>query len=204
MTFEILCTPVNSAASLIFQQCLAEVDPDNRLLNSAMNEVGGYFLEKVETSPLSNDLWNNVLEQTNNVKSKTQNKEEHDPLLSQLPATLRSHLRNKEIKWKSFKDVKVASILPKENNEKLELIHVMPGAKIPQHTHEGNESFLVLHGSYSDEYGNYKQGSVQVRSDDHNHTPIGHAQTGCIGLAYTHGKIKFSGKFGKLLNLIAN
>ena len=125
-------------------------------------------------------------------------------MLSQLPVTLRSHLKNKEIKWKSFKDVKVASILPKENNEKLELIHVMPGAKIPQHTHEGNESFLVLHGSYSDEYGNYKQGSVQVRSDDHNHTPIGHAQTGCIGLAYTHGKIKFSGKFGKLLNLIAN
>ena len=125
-------------------------------------------------------------------------------MLSQLPATLRSHLRNKEIKWKSFKDVKVASIIPKENDEKLELIHVMPGAKIPQHTHEGNESFLVLHGSYSDEYGNYKQGSVQVRSDDHDHTPVGHAKTGCIGLAYTHGKIKFSGKFGKLLNLIAN
>ena len=97
-----------------------------------------------------------------------------------------------------------ASETPKENNEKLELIHVMPGAKIPQHTHEGNESFLVLHGSYSDEYGSYNQGSVQVRSDDHDHTPVGHAQTGCIGLAYTHGKIKFSGKFGKLLNLIAN
>ena len=69
---------------------------------------------------------------------------------------------------------------------------------------EINESFLVLHGSYSDEYGNYKQGSVQVRSDDHNHTPVGDSKTGCIGLAYTHGKIKFSGKFGKLLNLIAN
>ena len=33
---------------------------------------------------------------------------------------------------------------------------------------------------------------------------LGDAKTGCIGLAYTHGKIKFSGKFGKLLNLIAN
>ena len=204
MTFEILSTPVNSPASLIFQQCLAEVDPENRSLNYAMNEVGGYFLEKVETSPLSKGLWDKVLEQTDKEKLVTQNNEVHDPLLSQLPVTLRSHLKNKEIKWKSFKDVKVASLLPKENNEKLELIHVMPGAKIPQHTHEGNESFLVLHGSYSDEYGNYKQGSVQVRSDDHNHTPIGNAQTGCIGLAYTHGKIKFSGKFGKLLNLIAN
>ena len=204
MTFEILSTPVNSPASLIFQQCLAEVVPENRLMNSAINEVGGYFLNKIEVSPLSKDLWDKVLTQTKNEKLITQITEDYDPLLNQLPATLKSHFRNNGIKWKSFKDVKIASILPKENDEKLELIHVMPGAKIPQHTHEGNESFLVLHGSYSDEYGNYKQGSVQVRSDDHDHTPVGNAQTGCIGLAYTHGKIKFSGKFGKLLNLFAN
>ena len=204
MTYEILSTPVNSPASLLFKQCLAEIDPDNRLLNSAMNEVGGYFLNKTEETSLSNNLWDRVLDQTKNVKSPSKISDEYDPLLSQLPITLRSHLKNNEVKWKSFKDVKVASLLPKENNEKLELIHVMPGAKIPQHTHEGNESFLVLHGSYSDEYGSYKQGSVQVRSDDHDHTPVGHAQTGCIGLAYTHGKIKFSGKFGKLLNIIAN
>ena len=204
MTYEILSTPVNSPASLLFKQCLAEIDPENKLLNSAMNEVGGYFLNKTDETPLSNNLWDRVLDQTKNVKSPSKISYEYDPLLSQLPITLRSHLKNNEVKWKSFKDVKVASLLPKENNEKLELIHVMPGAKIPQHTHEGNESFLVLHGSYSDEYGSYKQGSVQVRSDDHDHTPVGHAQTGCIGLAYTHGKIKFSGKFGKLLNIIAN
>ena len=204
MTFEILSTPVNSPASLIFQQCLAEVVPENRLMNSAINEVGGYFLNKTEISPLSKDLWDKVLTQTKNEKLITQITEDHDPLLNQLPATLKSHFRNNGIKWKSFKDVKIASILPKDNDEKLELIHVMPGAKIPQHTHEGNESFLVLHGSYSDEYGKYEQGSVQVRSDDHDHTPVGNAQTGCIGLAYTHGKIKFSGKFGKLLNLFAN
>ena len=204
MTYEILSTPVNSPASLLFKQCLAEIDPENKLLNSAMNEVGGYFLNRTEETPVSNNLWDRVLDQTKNVKSPSKVSDEYDPLLSQLPITLRSHLKNNEVKWKSFKDVKVASLLPKENNEKLELIHVMPGAKIPQHTHEGNESFLVLHGSYSDEYGSYKQGSVQVRSDDHDHTPVGHAQTGCIGLAYTHGKIKFSGKFGKLLNLIAN
>ena len=204
MTYEILSTPVNSPASLLFKQCLAEIDPENKLLNSAMNEVGGYFLNRTEETPVSNNLWDRVLDQTKNVKSPSKVSDEYDPLLSQLPITLRSHLKNNEVKWKSFKDVKVASLLPKENNEKLELIHVMPGAKIPQHTHEGNESFLVLHGSYSDEYGSYKQGSVQVRSDDHDHTPVGHAQTGCIGLAYTHGKIKFSGTSGKLLNLIAN
>jgi len=203
MTFEILTNPATSPASLLFQQCLVEIVPENRLTNNAKDEIGGYFLERIKATPVSNDLWIKVLNSTSG-KEKTKRKISHDPFLSQLPVTLQVHLKNKDIKWKSFKDVKIASILPKEKNEKLELIHVMPGAKIPQHTHEGNESFLVLHGSYSDEYGNYKAGTVQVRSDDHHHTPVGHAQTGCVGLAYTHGKIKFSGTFGKLLNLIAN
>mgnify|MGYP001366652414 FL=1 len=203
MTFEILTNPATSPASLLFQQCLAEIVPENRMTNIAKDEIGGYFLERSEQTPVSKDLWMKVLNGTTG-KAKLNRKVSHDPFLSQLPVALQLHLKDKKINWKSFKDVKIASILPKEKNEKLELIHVMPGAKIPQHTHEGNESFLVLHGSYSDEYGNYKAGTVQVRSDDHHHTPVGHSQTGCVGLAYTHGKIKFSGTFGKLLNLIAN
>ncbi|MDA9659312.1 cupin domain-containing protein [Alphaproteobacteria bacterium] len=203
MTFEILTNPANSPASLLFQRCLVEIVPENRLIQRAKDEVSGYFLERIETTDVSDDLWMKVINR-NESKKKSNFVLDHDPFLSQLPRALQAHLVNKKINWKSFNDVKIASILPKEKNEKLELIHVMPGAKIPQHTHEGNESFLVLHGSYSDEYGSYKQGTVQVRSDDHNHTPIGNTQTGCIGLAYTHGKIKFSGKFGKLLNLVAN
>ena len=203
MTFEILTNPTNSQASLLFQQCLAEIVPENKLIQRAKDEVSGYFLERIETTNVSDDLWMKVIN-SNESKKKSHFVLDADPFLSQLPRTLQAHLVNKKIDWKSFKDVKIASVIPKEKNEKLELIHVMPGAKIPQHTHEGNESFLVLHGSYSDEYGSYKQGTVQVRSDDHNHTPVGDSRTGCIGLAYTHGKIKFSGKFGKLLNLVAN
>ena len=205
MTFEILTTPANSPASLLFQQCLVEIVPENKLTNMAKEEVAGYFLERIEPTSVSEDLWMKVLNDSQ-MENQSRINTSTDPFLSQLPQSLQLSLADKKITWKSFKDVKIASILPKDKdkNEKLELIHVMPGAKIPQHTHEGNESFLVLHGSYSDEYGSYKQGTVQVRSDDHHHTPIGHAQTGCVGLAYTHGKIKFSGKFGKLLNLIAN
>ena len=203
MTFEILTTPANSPASLLFQQCLIEIVPENKITNMAKNEVAGYFLDKIDPTPVTNDLWMKVLNNSQSKKKLVINFN-NDPFLNQLPKSLQAHLIKKKIKWKSFKDVKIASMLPKDKNEKLELIHVMPGAKIPQHTHEGNESFLVLHGSYSDEYGSYNQGTVQVRSDNHHHTPVGHAKTGCIGLAYTHGKIKFSGKFGKLLNLIAN
>ena len=60
MTFEILSTPVNSPASLIFQQCLAEVDPENRSLTSAMNEVvvGAHegWIEGTTDSPAYKEL----------------------------------------------------------------------------------------------------------------------------------------------------
>ena len=46
------------------------------------------FLNKAETSPLSNELWNKVLNQTKNETSAPQIDEEHDPLLIQLPFTL--------------------------------------------------------------------------------------------------------------------
>ena len=180
MTFEILTTPANSPASLLFQQCLIEIVPENKMTNMAKNEVAGYFLDKIDPTPVTNDLWMKVLNNSQSKKKLVINFN-NDPFLNQLPKSLQAHLIKKKIKWKSFKDVKIASMLPKDKNEKLELIHVMPGAKIPQHTHEGNESFLVLHGSYSDEYGIYNQGTVQVRSDNHHHTPVGHAKTGCIG-----------------------
>ena len=146
MTFDILTNPSNSPAGLLFQQCLAEVVPENRLIQRAKDEVSGYFLDRIETTAVSDDLWMKVIN-GNSIKKKTNFTYDHEPFLSQLPKTLQAHLANKKLNWKSFKDVKIASVLPKEKNEKLELINVMPGAKIPQHTHEGNESFLVLHGS---------------------------------------------------------
>ena len=127
-----------------------------------------------------------------------------DPFYNNLPLVLQEFLSNKKVKWKNFSDVKIAKLTPSSETDKLELIHVMPGGSIPQHTHEGIENFLVLHGSYSDEYGTYTEGSLQTRDEDHDHKPIGHPLTGCIGLAYTDGKIKFSGKFSKILNFFAN
>ena len=48
MTFEIVTTPANTPASLLFQQCLVEIVPDNKVMNMAKEEVAGYFLNKIE------------------------------------------------------------------------------------------------------------------------------------------------------------
>ena len=64
MTFEILTNPATSPASLLFQQCLVEIVPENRLTNRAKDEIGGYFLERTKPATLSEDLWMKVLNST--------------------------------------------------------------------------------------------------------------------------------------------
>ena len=61
MTFEIVTTPANTPASLLFQQCLVEIVPDNKIMNMAKEEVAGYFLDKIEPTTVSEDLWMKVL-----------------------------------------------------------------------------------------------------------------------------------------------
>tara|TARA_B110000208_G_scaffold63854_1_gene82817 strand:- start:2866 stop:3462 length:597 start_codon:yes stop_codon:yes gene_type:complete len=195
--------PSVTAARLLFQQCVAASSQEGNSLEFIRNEISGYLLEKVEPVKLNQNVWKKTLDSISSSK-KVRKEMIPDPFYNNLPLVLQEFLSNKKVKWKNFSDVKIANLTPSYETDKLELIHVMPGGSIPQHTHEGIENFLVLHGSYSDEYGTYTEGSVQTRDEDHDHKPIGHPLTGCIGLAYTDGKIKFSGKFSKILNFFTN
>jgi len=195
--------PSVTAARLLFQQCVAASSQEGSSLEFIKNEISGYLLEKVEPVKLHQNVWKKTLDSISSSK-KVRKEMILDPFYNNLPLVLQEFLSNKKVKWKNFSDVKIAKLTPSSETDKLELIHVMPGGSIPQHTHEGIENFLVLHGSYSDEYGTYTEGSLQTRDEEHDHKPIGHPLTGCIGLAYTDGKIKFSGKFSKILNFFTN
>ena len=199
----LMTQPSVTAARLLFQQCVAASSQEGSSLEFIRNEISGYLLEKVEPVKLHQNVWKKTLDSIYSSK-KVRKEMILDPFYNNLPLVLQEFLSNKKVKWKNFSDVKIAKLTPSSETDKLELIHVMPGGSIPQHTHEGIENFLVLHGSYSDEYGTYTEGSLQTRDEDHDHKPIGHPLTGCIGLAYTDGKIKFSGKFSKILNFFTN
>ena len=199
----LMTQPSVTAARLLFQQCVAASSQEGNSLEFIRNEISGYLLEKVEPVKLNQNVWKKTLDSISSSR-KVRKEITPDPFYNNLPLVLQEFLSNKKVKWKNFSDVKIAKLTPSSETDKLELIHVMPGGSIPQHTHEGIENFLVLHGSYSDEYGTYTEGSLQTRDEDHDHKPIGHPLTGCIGLAYTDGKIKFSGKFSKILNFFTN
>ncbi len=196
---ELMTQPSTTPAHLLFLQCFAASSKEGKTQDFIRNEITGHLLDVIEPMNLTKEAWQKTLDRISLSKNID---EDHvsDPFLTNLPSVLQKFISKKKLNWKKFSDVKVSTISSSSDSDKLELIYVKPGGTIPQHTHEGKENFLVLHGSYSDEYGSYMEGTMQTRDESHDHKPIGNPITGCIGLAYTNGKIKFSGKFSKVLN----
>jgi len=90
--------------------------------------------------------------------------------------------------------------LSKKENAKL--IKMDPSAKVPLHSHSGKEYILVLDGSFSDEYGTYLKGDLQVNDSQIKHTPVACKNKGCICLTITEDDLIFYGPMAPILNII--
>ena len=81
----------------------------------------------------------------------------------------------------------------------VELLKFEPNAKIPKHTHEGEEFTLVLEGDFSDSNGCYREGEFIVQDQSNEHQPVA-GSTGCVCLAITNAPLKFTGTLGPIIN----
>ena len=105
------------------------------------------------------------------------------------------------LKWKSiykgFREFK----LPFKDNDTLKLIQMDPGTSVPLHSHNGKEYILVIDGSFSDEYGEYKKGDMQINDQNIKHHPTACNKNGCVCISITENDVIFFGKFASILNL---
>jgi putative transcriptional regulator len=81
----------------------------------------------------------------------------------------------------------------------VELLKFEPNAKIPKHTHEGEEFTLVLEGDFSDSNGCYREGEFIVQDQSDEHQPVA-GSAGCVCLAITNAPLKFTGTLGPIIN----
>jgi putative transcriptional regulator len=88
--------------------------------------------------------------------------------------------------------------LPDEKFQ-LEVLKFAPYAKIPKHTHEGEEITQILQGAFSDQDGEYQAGEFLIRNSQHEHQPVAGPE-GCICVAVTNAPLKFTGLLGPILN----
>jgi len=108
----------------------------------------------------------------------------------------------KDLKWKKIFNGFYEHSFNLSNTEKAKLIKMDPGTKTPLHSHNGKEFILVLKGNFSDEYGTYSKGSLQINDSKIKHTPIACKNEGCICLSITEDRLVFFGPFAPILNII--
>lgn len=71
------------------------------------------------------------------------------------------------------------------------LLRIPAGAAVPEHSHNGMELTLVLHGSFSDGDDRFGPGDIQEAYEDVQHTPTAGAEAECVCLVVTDAPLKF-------------
>ena len=102
-----------------------------------------------------------------------------------MPETTRENLAAggwKELEFGPFRDgVTLHWIKPFEGDQPgVALLKYEAGAVVPRHRHEGLETILVLHGTQSDESGDYGAGTYIVNAAGTEHSVW--SDTGCVVL----------------------
>ena len=87
--------------------------------------------------------------------------------------------------------------------EQVSLLRARPGVAIPQHTHEGREVTLVLTGALQDGHTVFGPGDVSINDEDDDHKPRIVGTEICHCLIVMSGALRFTGRFGRALNLLA-
>jgi len=86
-------------------------------------------------------------------------------------------------------------------DEKVYLLKAKPGTKVMAHTHEGIESTLILQGAMADGERVYRVGDVAEADEKDDHHPHIIGDETCICLVVMSGNLRFTGTFGRALNV---
>ncbi len=81
----------------------------------------------------------------------------------------------------------------------LYMLKIGPGRKMPEHGHGGTEMTLILRGSYSDAFGQYRAGDVADLDEHVEHQPMVDSDEPCICLVATEQPTRFKGIVSRLM-----
>ncbi|NAX22798.1 ChrR family anti-sigma-E factor [Vibrio sp. V39_P1S14PM300] len=118
-----------------------------------------------------------------------------------LPGTLSKHVRQIG-EWRSYGGkVYSAAMDLGEDNVRVNLMYIAEDVHIPQHTHKGLESTLVLHGGFSDEDGHYEAGDFMTRDASVRHSPFTRTGEDCLCMTVLTEPMLFTQGVARIFNL---
>lgn len=115
--------------------------------------------------------------------------------LREKPASLMHKLMHpsQPLVWKRQGTALRVAKLMNRDGVQASLLHISAGARMPEHTHNGNEMTLILKGAFSDQFGRYDVGDVMLMDPEHTHTPIASSDEDCYCLVAQQGALHFTG-----------
>ncbi|MGY8985227.1 MAG: ChrR family anti-sigma-E factor [Sphingomonadales bacterium] len=161
--------------------------------------IGGELMENMEPTPISNQRFDELLTEIDNLPIENK----VPSINSSLPNPLAEYLDGSldQIKWRLMGPGLYQKKLWKgQNGLKLWLLKARKGTKIPIHDHKGLEMTLVLKGSYHVEDRHYTTGMIEIAEPGlKNHQPKIDKVEDCICLVVTEAPIYLHSFIGRLM-----
>ena len=164
----------------------------------SLGDIGGALLASSEVVPVSDGLFDSILEEVETgceLNAVEEPREQClDAISTQLPEFVQRLLPGEELNWRRLsQSLKVAPIRVGEQDYEVALHRIDAGGKAPEHDHRGREITVVLTGSFSDEDGVYQPGDFLVREPGDTHRPFATRNEDCICLSVLEAPIKLTG-----------
>jgi len=174
--------------------CHVSLCDDCRAASESYDALGGSLLDRLGEAELSPESFAQTLALIDEVQA-TEETVPPPATGGLFPTPLLSYAGGgpDAVRWSSIGGGVKQAILPCEGEATARLLHIASGTAVPDHGHGGLEMTLVLQGAFSDEFGRFGRGDIEVRDDDHTHMPVAEVGEDCICLAATDAPLQFSG-----------
>ncbi len=157
--------------------------------------VGGALLEALEPEALAPDALDRVLARLDAEPPGEGTPEQRGE--GGLPRPLRAYLGDdlEALDWQPLAPgvdkvpLTPLSRAPWRPAEEVCLVHLLPGAVAPHHTHAGIEATVIVQGGLADDSGNYELGDACIVDASVTHAPIGLPGEPCLCLVYVEAPL---------------
>jgi len=174
----------------------------SRAILEQFENVGGALIDEQPLAELSADLFERTLAGIGAPAAEERLVQVHDHDALAMGITLPEPLARRKIgPWKWLgPGMRFARIeMPEDPDHNLVLLRVPAGRALPEHSHSGEETTLVLKGSFHDEAGRYVVGDLIGEDEKTDHTPVVDEDGECICLVSLAGSMRIKSWLGRLV-----
>jgi len=180
-----------------------ETSQDSLAETAMFESMSATLMDHSLDTPMAADALDAVLARIDEVDARTEPQDAPDR--GPLPQAVASFvgIDFNDIPWRFRLPGVSEYVLDGVGPETVSLLRARPGSGVPQHTHEGREFTLVLTGQLEDGGIVFGPGDVAINTEEHDHSPriIGTAVCHC--LIVREGQLRFTGRFSRALNYLA-